>query len=114
MIQAAENEVAEMARAAAKADSAARAAKKAEASGGQNLELQRLKVGPEAHPLRPAVCRRRRGCRAGRRGRSATGADSMPAALPAPPRTYTACFTLPHPLSVGERGLAAAAGAAGE
>ncbi len=45
MIQAAENEVAEMAREAARADAMARAARKAEMGEGQQLELQRLKVG---------------------------------------------------------------------
>lgn len=45
MIQAAENEVAEMAREAARADSLARAARKAEMGEAQQLELQRLKVG---------------------------------------------------------------------
>ena len=45
MIQAAENEVAEMAREAARADAMARAARKAEMGDAQQLELQRLKVG---------------------------------------------------------------------
>ena len=45
MIQAAENEVAEMAREAARADAMARAARKAEMGEAQQLELQRLKVG---------------------------------------------------------------------
>lgn len=45
MIQAAEDEVAEMAREAARADAMARAARKAEAGEAQQLELQRLKVG---------------------------------------------------------------------
>jgi hypothetical protein len=46
MIRSAENEVAELAREAAKADAMARAAKKAELGQAQQLELQRLKVGP--------------------------------------------------------------------
>lgn len=48
MIQAAENEVAEMAREAARADAMARAARKAEMGEGQQLELQRLKAENEA------------------------------------------------------------------
>ncbi|PRW39290.1 Soluble starch synthase chloroplastic amyloplastic isoform A [Chlorella sorokiniana] len=48
MIQAAENEVAEMAREAARADAMARAARKAEAGDAQQLELQRLKAENEA------------------------------------------------------------------
>ena len=45
MIQDAEDEVAEMAREAARADALARAARKAESGKAQELELQRLKVG---------------------------------------------------------------------
>jgi hypothetical protein len=44
MVQSAENEVAELAKEAARADSMARAAKKAELGHAQQLELQRLKV----------------------------------------------------------------------
>lgn len=52
MIQAAEDEVAQMAREAARADALARAARKAEAGEAQQLELQRLKVGPRLHGAR--------------------------------------------------------------
>ncbi len=45
MIQNAEDEVAELAKEAAKADAMARAAKAAELGQAQQLELQRLKVG---------------------------------------------------------------------
>lgn len=45
MKEAAEAEVAELAKAAARADSMARAAQKAELGAAQTLELQRLKVG---------------------------------------------------------------------
>ena len=44
MIQAAEDEVAELAKEAARADALARAAKKAESGQAQELEMQRLKV----------------------------------------------------------------------
>lgn len=58
MVQAAEDEVAEMAREAARADAVARAARKATAKGGeqQELQLQRLKVRPGAWRLARAVC----------------------------------------------------------